>query len=144
MLYERKRTFGGGAIDLTDAMFAVGANIYAGALAVSATAETAGTLDYEEQNQHFPAENTLEIWGKADGVSAANGAELSIALQSSADGVTWKTEFTVVVADSDIVKEALAYRSTIPAQAGRHMRLILTAGGEVFTGGSILAVVRPL
>lgn len=144
MLYERKRTFGKAPIDLTGADFVLDTPVYAGADGVSGVAATAGTLDYETSNQHFPDENTLEIWGKAAATSAANGASLEVKLESSEDGETWKTEFIVGLDEADIKADALIYRSTIPAHAGRHMRGVLTVGGEVFTAGEILMLVRPL
>jgi hypothetical protein len=144
MLYEIKRTFGGAPIDLTGAEFVLDTPVYAGADGVSATAETAGTLDYEASNQHFPDENTLEIWGNTDAASALNGASLEVKLESSEDGVTWRTELILGLDEADIKAHSLIYRSTIPAHAGRHMRGVLTVGGEVFTAGEILMLVRPL
>ena len=150
MLYEKKRTFGAEPIDLTDSLFAMvgetGAsqNVYAGADGVSATPATAGTLDYEEANQHFPDENTLEVWGKADGASTGGEAVVTLTLQSSEDGEAWKNLQAIYLAEEDIKTERLAYRGTIPAHAGRHMRLLIVGGGEAFTAGKLLALVRPL
>ncbi|MPN63531.1 hypothetical protein SDC9_211295 [bioreactor metagenome] len=150
MLYEKKRTFGLGPIDLATAAFAMvgqtgaSANIYAGDLAVNATPATAGALDYEEANQHFPEENTLEIYGWETAASSGGASTLTVILQSSADGDSWKDEFTLSFLEDDIVKDALMYRSTIPAHAKRYMRLVLVVGTEAMTAGQILAMVRPL
>lgn len=143
MLYEKKRTFGREPIDLKGAAFAVATAAYVGQ-AVDAVEATAGTLDYEADNQHFPEENTLEVIGWEDADSAADGATLTITLQSSADGTVWKNEVEFALAQGDIKKDELIRRFSIPAQAGRHMRLKLVTGVEVFTAGKILALVRPL
>ena len=150
MLYERKRTFGREPIDLKDAALAMvgetgaSAAVYAGSLGLSGTTATAGTLDYESDNQHFPEENTLEVFGWEDAGSAADGATLTITLQSSANGTDWKNEVEFALVQGDIKKDELIRRFSIPAQAGRHMRLKLVGGVEAFTAGKILALVRPL
>ena len=144
MVYEKKRTFSGDVIDLADAALEVDAAVYAGSLALSATEATAGTLDYEFANQHFPEENTLEIIGWETADSAADGATLALTLQSSADGETWVDKMTINLLQADIVLNQLIFRSTIPATMGQHMRLKMVAGTEVFTAGKIFAVVRPL
>lgn len=144
MLYEKKRTFGSEPIDLTDSALTVAASIYAGDLAVSGTPATAGYLDYERENQHFPDENTIEIIGWEDATSSGDSATLTVTLQSSSDATNWKDEFVIVIAEASITKDNLIYRSTVPAKAGRYMRLKLVVGTEVFTAGKILALVRPL
>lgn len=144
MLYEKKRTFGLAPIDLADAAFTVAASIYAGDLAVSATPATAGQLDYEEANQHFPDENTLEVYGWEDADSEADGATVAMTLQSSADAENWKDEFVHTFLQADIKEGELLYRQTIPAHAKRYLRIKLVVGTEVFTAGKILAFVRPL
>jgi hypothetical protein len=143
MLYEKKRTFGREPIDLTNAALAVDTAAYVGQ-AVDAVEANAGTLDYEAENQHFPEENTLEVIGWETALSAAKGASVALVLQSSPDAETWKDEVAFTVNEAEIVKDKLIRRFTIPAQAGRHMRLKATVGGEVFTAGKILALVRPL
>ncbi|NBK21688.1 MAG: hypothetical protein EOM68_06660 [Spirochaetia bacterium] len=150
MLYERKRTFGRGPIELKDAVFAMvgetgaSAAVYAGSLGLSATPATAGTLDYEEDNQHFPEENTVEFIGWEDADSAADGATLTVTIQSSSDGAAWKDEVEFALVQGDIKKDGLIRRFTIPSQAFRHMRLKLVGGVEAFTAGKILALARPL
>lgn len=144
MLYEKKRTFGLAPIDLADAAFTVAASVYAGDLAVSATPATAGMLDYEAVNQHFPDENTLEVYGWETADSAADGATLAVTLQSSANGTDWKDEQVLSFLQAAIKEGALIYRGTIPGLAGRYLRIKLVVGTEVFTAGKILALVRPL
>jgi hypothetical protein len=143
MLYEKKRTFGREPIDLTNEAFAVDTAAYVGQT-VNADEATAGTLDYEAEMQHFPEENTLEVIGWETATSALQGASVELVLQSSGDAVAWKDEVAFSVSEAEIVKDELIRRFTIPAQAGRHMRLKATVGGEVFTAGQILALVRPL
>ena len=144
MLYELKRTFGVAPIDLSDALFVIDTDIYAGADGVSYTPATAGVLDYESENQHFPAENTLEIYGWETADSALDTAGLAVTLQSSEDGESWKDEFLLNFTQAVIVADRLIYRSTIPAHTGQKVRLKLTVGTEVFTAGKVLAAVRPL
>lgn len=144
MLYEKKRTFGLAPIDLAAVVFAVGDSVYAGDLAVSATPATAGALDYEAENQHFPEENTIEVYGWENAASAADGASVVMTLQSSVDGDTWKDEFSHTFLEGDIKDGDLLYRQTIPAHARRYMRIKLVVAGEVFTSGKILVMVRPL
>lgn len=150
MLYEKKRTFGREPIDLKSAALAMvgetgaSAAVYAGSLGLSGTAATAGTLDYESDNQHFPEENTLEVIGWETAASTGKAATLTLTLQSSVDGSAWKDEVTFTLAEADIVKDELVRRFSIPAQAGRYMRLKLVGGVEAFTAGKLLALVRPL
>lgn len=143
MLYEKKRTFGREPIDLTDAAFAVGDGVFAGQ-AVSATAKTALTIDYEADNQHFPDENTLEVYGFETAASTGKKATVALTLQSSDDESDWVDEVTFTLAEAEIEVGKLIKRFTIPAHAKRHMRLKLVVGTEVFTAGKILAFVRPL
>ncbi|ADY13685.1 Bbp16 family capsid cement protein [Sphaerochaeta globosa] len=143
MLYEKKRTFGREPIDLTAAALAKDAVVFVGQ-AVSATAGTAETLDYEADNQHFPEENTLEVIGWETAASVGKAATLTLTLQSSKDALSWKDEVAFTLAEADIVKDSLVRRFSIPAQAGRHMRLKAVVGTEVFTAGKVLALVRPL
>lgn len=143
MLYEKKRTFGREAIDITGTSFTTNKTVYAGQ-AVNETAATAGVIDYEEQNQHFPDENTLEVLGVETAASTGGEATLTITLQGSADNNAWKDEVSFVVAEGDIKEGELIQRFTIPARMGRYMRLKLNVGGEVFTAGKIFALVRPL
>jgi hypothetical protein len=149
MLYEKKRVFGGGVIDLANALFAmVGATtdsqaVYAGS-AISATAATAGYLDYEEANQHFPDESTLEIWGKEAGASTGEAATVAFDLESSEDGETWTKIQSIYLAEADILNERLLYRGTLPGHAGQYLRLKNMVSGEAFTAGQVIALVRPL
>lgn len=143
MLYEKKRTFGREPIDLAAAALAKDAVVFIGQ-AVSTTAGTAETLDYEADNQHFPEENTLEVFGWETAASTGKAATITLTLQSSKDASVWKDEVSFTLAEADIVKDELVRRFSIPAQAGRHMRLKAVVGTEVFTAGKILALVRPL
>lgn len=143
MLYEKKRTFGREPIDLTATALAKDAVVYIGQ-AVSTTAGTAKTLDYEAENQQFPDENTLEVFGWETAASTGKAATIALTLQSSDDEAKWRDEVSFTLAEADIVKDEMVRRFTIPAQAGRHMRLKAVVGGEVFTAGKILALVRPL
>jgi len=143
MLYEKKRTFGREPIDLTAAALAKDAVVFVGQ-AVSTSAGTAGTLDYEADNQHFPEENTLEVIGWETAASTGKAATITLTLQSSKDASVWKDEVTFTLAEAEIVKDEMVRRFTIPAQTGRHMRLKAVVGTEVFTAGKILAFVRPL
>ena len=143
MLYEKKRTFAREPIALNSAAIAVGVPAYAGQ-ALSAVAATAGTIDYEEANQHFPDENTIEVIGWEDATSATSAATVAVVLQSSADASAWKDEVAFTLGVSEIKRNQLIRRFTIPSQTRRHMRLKLTAGTEVFTAGKMLALVRPL
>ena len=143
MLYEKKRTFGREPIDLTNAALTLGGTVYIGQ-ALSGTEATAETLDYEADNQHFPEENTLEVFGWETAASTGKAATITLTLQSSKDASTWKDEVAFTLAEADIVKDELVRRFSIPAQAGRHMRLKAVVGTEVFTAGKLLALVRPL
>jgi hypothetical protein len=143
MLYEKKRTFGTEPIDLTDSALTVGGTVYIGS-AVSGTAETAGNLDYEAENQHFPEENTLEVIGWETATSAGGAATVALTLQSSEDASEWKDEVAFTVSEDEVVENELIRRFTIPAQTGRYMRLKAVVGTEVFTAGQIFAMVRPL
>jgi hypothetical protein len=143
MLYEKKRTFGREPIDLASAAFAVGAQVYVGQ-AISTVASTAETLDFEADNQHFPDENTLEVFGWENAASAAKGATVLVKLQSSRTGENWADEVSFALNESEIIKDKLIRRFTIPSNTMRHMRLLMQVGTEVFTSGKILAFVRPL
>ena len=143
MLYEMKRTFGREPIDLNNAALTVGGTVYIGQ-AVSAVEETAGNLDFEAPNQHFPEENTIEVFGLDTAASAGNAATVALTIQSSEDASIWKDEVSFTVAEADILENKLIRRFTIPAQAGRYMRLKAVVGTEVFTAGSVVAMVRPL
>lgn len=143
MLYEKKRTFTRAPIALDDVSLGVGVPAYAGQ-ALNTVEATAGTLDYEEQNQHFPEENTIEVIGWEDATSATGSATIEFTLQSSAEGDTWKDEVSFTVGVDEIKRNRLVRRFTVPAGTMRHMRSKLTVGTEVFTAGKILAMVRPL
>ena len=145
MLYEKKRTFGNIPIDLTDAALAVDTPAYVGQ-SINAVQADAGTLDYEAENQHFPEENTLEVIGWETATSALEGATVKVALLSKSgdEGAEWKEELAFSIAQAEIVKDQLIRRFTVPAQAARHLQLAMTVGGEVFTAGKLLVLVRPL
>lgn len=146
MLYEIKRNFGKGNISLKDDVFAVDAVVFAGS-AVSATAGTAGAIDFEAPNQQFPDNNTLEIYCLETGASAGEAATVAITLQSSADdGTTWKNHYVSTFAEAALVKdEAIPLqRMTLPGDCGALIRLSIVVGTEVFTAGKLFAVVRPL
>ena len=143
MLYEKKRTFTGDVVDLSDALLAVDTAAYAGT-SLAATSAGAGALDYEVENQHFPDENTIEVYGKEDADSAADGASVAVAILSSADGETYKTEVEFTLAQASIKDGKLLKRFTIPAQASRYLQAKLTVAGEVFTAGKLFMTVAHL
>ncbi|NLF35482.1 MAG: hypothetical protein GX585_05910 [Clostridiales bacterium] len=150
MLYELKRTFGKGLIDLDDTLFdmvgVTGASqdVYAGDLDVDETPATAGYLDYEKANQHFPNENTLEIWGKETADSSGDTATVTITLQDSADANTFGDLYSLTLLQAVIIDGNLLFRATIPAHARRYLRLKVVTATEAFTAGKLLAFVRPL
>lgn len=153
MLYEIKRNFGKGNIELKNAVFAMvgetllSQDVYAGPLGVSATPATAGSVDYEAKNQQFPDNNTLEIYCLETGASAGKTATVAITLQSSADdGTTWKNHYVSTFAEAALVKnEAIPLqRMTLPGDCGALIRLSIVVGAEAFTAGQLFAVARPL
>lgn len=144
MLHELKRTFNKGVISLSDAPLAKDTAVYAGET-LNTVRASAGYLDWEKENQHFPAENTIEIFGMEKATSALNGASLHVSIQSSEDASTWKTEYEFDLEQADIVGDTtLLKRMSIPAKASRYMQAVLTVEGEVFTAGSIFMTVSHL
>ena len=141
MLYEKKRMFGQGVIDLTS--LALGTPAYAG-MAFGTDEATASAIDYEAENQQFPDANTLEAFGSTTATSAGGTATLALTLQSSKDKATWKDEVSFTLGQSEITEGTLLRRFTVPAQAHRYIRIKLAVGTEAFTAGKIFALMRPL
>jgi hypothetical protein len=141
MLYEKKRMFAQGVIDLTSLV--VDTPAYAG-LAFGTDETAASAIDYEAENQQFPDANTLEVFGSTTADSSSDTATLTLTLQSSEDKETWKDEVSFTLSQSEITEGALLRRFTVPAQAHRYLRVKLVAGTEAFTAGKIFALMRPL
>lgn len=153
MLYETKRNFGNGNIELKNAVFAmVGETllsqaVYAGPLGVSATPATAGSVDYEAKNQQFPNLNTLEVFCLETADSTTDTATAAVTLQSSADaGTTWVSHYTSTFTQAMLVKsmDIPVLRMSMPGDCGALVRLKVVVGAEAFTAGQLFAVARPL